>query len=128
MAVAAPAQAPWLGLPAIEGANTYLTPPTGALQVPAVVYRPDQPWIERQQTYKAWVENYVAVCVVNASAGADGVAMLYALALAVKDAIDSDQPAMAAWEWRGAGAIVETEQAGTTYLACAVRLSFRAQY
>jgi hypothetical protein len=126
MAVAI-APAPWLELPDIAGANTYHTPPTGALQVPAVVYRPDEPWIERRQTYKAWVENYVAVCVVNASAGADGVAQLYAMSLAVKQAIDSD-PALAAWEWRSAGAIVETEQAGVTYLACAVRLSFSSQY
>lgn len=127
MAVAAPDLAPWLKLPAIAGANTYLTPPTGALQVPAVVYRPDEPWVERQQTYKAWIENYVAVCVVSAAAGADGPATLYALARKVKDAIDAD-PALEAWEWKGAGAIVETEQAGITYLACAVRLSFRAQY
>ena len=119
--------APWLELPDIAGANVYYTPPAGALQVPAVVYRPDEPWIERQQTYKAWVENYAAVCVVAQSAGADGVAMLYALALAVKEAIDGD-PALAAWEWRSAGAIVETDQAGITYLACSVRLSFRAQY
>lgn len=95
--------------------------------VPAVVYRPDQPWIERQQTYRAWLENYVAVCVVAQSAGADGVVMLYELALAVKEAIDGT-PELAGWEWKGAGSIVEVEQAGVSYLATAVRLSFRAAY
>ena len=119
--------APWLDLPDIAGANTYWVPPAGALVVPAVVYRPDEPWIERQQTFHKWIENYVAVCVVAQASGADGVAKLYQLALAVKEAIDSDS-AMSAWEWKDAGAIVETEQAGVSYLACAVRLSFRADY
>jgi hypothetical protein len=127
MAVATPAVAPWLQLPDIAGAHTYHHPPTGALMVPAVVYRADQPWIERQQTFQRWVENYVAVCVVAASSGADGVQLLYDLTLAVKAAIDGDR-AMSAWEWKGADAIVETEQAGITYLACSVRLSFRAEY
>ena len=81
-------EAPWSQLPDIDGANTYRVPPAGAIQVPAVVYRADEPWIERQQTFRAWVENYVAVCVVAASSGASGVQQLYELALAVKAAID----------------------------------------
>jgi hypothetical protein len=118
------AVAPWLDLPAVEGVNVYRSPPTGAIQVPAIVYRPDEPWIERQATYKAWVERYVAVCVVAASAGADGVAALYAMALAVKSAVD----VMTVWEWVNVGGIVEVEQAGMRYLACAVRLTYRATY
>lgn len=124
MAIATPT--PWLALPPVAGANVYWTPPTGALIVPAIVYRPDDPWIERQTTYRVWKENYVAVCVV-AAGSTDAVGKLYEMALAVKAAMDAD-PLLAGWDWLGAGAIVETEQAGLRYLASAVRLSFNAEY
>ena len=126
MAIAAPPAAPWLALPVIAGANVYWTPPGGALIVPAVVYRPDEPWIDRQPTYRTWLEHYVAVCVV-AYGGPDAVTKLYELAAAIREAIAAD-PDLAGWKWEGAGGIVETEQAGLRYLASAVRLSFSAEY
>lgn len=125
MAIATPT--PWLALPAIASANTYYAPPVGPIVVPAIVYRPDEPWIERQTTYRVWTERYLAVCVVQAGAGVDAVEKLHGMALALKAAIDTDE-ALAGWDWLGAGGIVETEQAGLRYLASAVRLSFSAEY
>jgi hypothetical protein len=118
---------PWAQLPDIAGVNVYRAPPTGAIQTPAIVYRPDEPWIDRQQTYRVWIEHYLAVCVVGASSSADGVAALYEMALAVKAALEAD-PDAAAWDWLGAGGIVATDQGGMSYLACAVRLTYRAEY
>ena len=118
---------PWSSLPAIAGVNVYRYLPSGAISVPAIVYAPDRSWIERRTSYKSWAENYLAVCVVSESAGQDSVQQLYDMALALKAAIDSDR-AMASWEWRGAGGIVQIEQAGLRYLGSAVRLSFSAEY
>jgi hypothetical protein len=125
MAVAIAPALPWLSAPTVAGANTYYVPPTGAIQTPAIVWRPTDPWIERQETYRQWVERYVAVCVVLG--GPEAVEKLYSMALAIKEAIDQD-PALASWRWEGVGGIVETDQAGFTYLAAAVRLSFSASY
>jgi len=118
---------PWLSLPLLGGVNVYWSPPSGPIVAPAIVYRPDQPWIERQATYKVWRELYVAVCVVPASSGPDGVAKLYEMALTLKAALDAPD-APAGWDWLGVGGIVEVDQAGLRYLAAAVRLSFNAEY
>ena len=118
---------PWLQLPDVAGVNVYRYPPAGAIVVPAIVYRPDQPWIDRRASFKVWAENYVAVCIVLASSGQSGIAQLYDMALQIKQAIDSDR-ALSDWEWHGAGGIVRTEQAGLEYLACAVQLTYSAEY
>lgn len=101
--------------------NGYPTPHE-LIQTPAVVLRPDAPWIAREGY--ADHERYVAVCVVSAGDTVSGTASLHDMIHGV--AATADALANAGWSFTDAGRAVVDESTGTPFLAAAVRLSFRS--
>lgn len=95
--------------------------PASQLVVPAIVIRPDEPWIEEDR-FCDFLEHYVAIAVVSASSPEDGVASLYAIIRGIFTAIDE---ADSGWSWVNAGLPVIDETTGTAFLAATVRLNYR---
>lgn len=102
-----------------EGTNIY---PAMAEQIvaPAIVIVPDDPWIT-SQGYQYDLEQYLAICLVEASAPADGLAKLHALVHAVREAGDEG------WEIKDVSGVrnARIPDDGTQYLGSWVRVSFR---
>lgn len=92
--------------------------PISQLKPPAVVIRPDQPWL-LPSAMCADEQRYVAIAVVSASTPADGVRKLYAIVKAIKNAVSG------AWSWESVSAPVVDETTGSPLLAASVRLRYR---
>lgn len=101
----------------LEGANIYPAPPS-QVATPAIVLRPDVPWII-PDTFGWDKEAYVAVCVVNASDPRSGMTELYGLVQIVMAACDD------AFSFVEAGTPVIDETTGTPLLAATVRVTHR---
>lgn len=92
--------------------------PTSQLKPPAVVIRPDQPWL-MPSAMCSDEQRYVAIAVVTASTPSDGVRKLYAIVKAIKNAVSG------AWSWESVSAPVVDETTGVPLLAASVRLKYR---
>jgi hypothetical protein len=103
----------------LTGATATIYPaPPSQVATPAIVIRPDVPWIVPDSF--AWdKEAYVAVCVVLASDPRSGMRDLYALVQAVMAATDDE------FAFVEAGSPVIDETTGTPLLAATVRLTYR---
>lgn len=99
------------------GTNLY-SAPTKEITVPAIVIRPDSPWME-PATFCLELERYAAVCAVNAATPGDGIALLRSLVLAIIEAL------VAPWDWESVEGPVIDESTGTPFLACRVRLTYK---
>lgn len=99
------------------GLNIYPYP-VEQLVVPAIVIRPDTPWMEPDR-FCFERERYVAIPVVSASTPGDGIAMLRLLSLAIIGALVSP------WDWESVDGPVIDESTGTPFLANRIRLLFR---
>lgn len=100
--------------------------PTPQLVPPAVVIRPDNPWVETPSRGDGGGfcfdrQRYVAVAVVTASTPSSGLRKLYAILWGIRQTLD----ALAGWEWISMGAPVIDESTGSAYLAAPVRLTYR---
>lgn len=103
-----------LALPAV---NVYATP-TDKLRAPAVVIRPDDPWMIPGPSLGALSERYLAILVVPAGSPADGLAAIHSMMLALIDALPAD------FALRDGGRMVVDESTGVPLLAAAVRLAY----
>lgn len=103
-----------------QGVSVY-PGPASQLVPPAIVIRPDEPWIEDGGSFCDYLEHYVAIAVVSASSPEDGVASLYAIIRGIFTAIDE---ADSGWSWVNAGLPVIDETTGTAFLAATVRLNY----
>ena len=92
--------------------------PTSQLKPPAVVIRPDNPWLVPSK-FCADEQRYVAIAVVTASTPADGVRKMYAIVKAIKNAVAGS------WSWESVTAPVIDETTGTPFLAASVRLKYQ---
>ena len=91
--------------------------PAAQLKPPAVVIRPDNPWLVPSQ-YCVDEQRYVAIPVVSASTPADGIRKIYAAVIAIKNAL-TDQ-----WSWESVSAPVIDETTGFPLLAASIRLKY----
>lgn len=102
-----------------EGTNLY---PAMAEQIvaPAIVIVTDDPWIQ-STAYQYDTERYLAICLVEASAPADGLAKLHAMVHAIRDAGGDG------WEIEDVSGVrsASIPGDGTQYLGSWVRVSYR---
>jgi hypothetical protein len=91
--------------------------PTSQLKAPAVVIRPDEPWLVPSK-FCADEQRYVAIAVVTASTPSDGVRKLYAVVKAIKNAVSG------AWSWEAVSAPIIDQSTGTAFLVSSVRLKY----
>ena len=99
------------------GANVYPAP-AEQIAAPAVVLRPDEPWITKGRPE---VERYAAVAVVTASSPAQGIAELHRIVHRVM----ADALSLSGWAWVEVGTAIIDESTGTPFLAARVRLEYR---
>lgn len=99
------------------GANVYAAP-AEQIAAPAVVLRPDEPWITKGRPE---VERYAAVAVVTASSPAQGIRELHRI---IHHIIDAAVP-LEGWGWAEVGAAIIDESTGSPFLAARVRLEYR---
>lgn len=101
------------------GVNVYRAP-ANQIVAPAVVLRPDNPWITPQDeaTYCFDHERYVAIAVCRAATPKDALAMMRTIALN----IIANLPA--GWRFDTMSAPVLDETTGTAFLAASLRLSY----
>jgi len=99
-----------------SGTNIYPSP-TDKVEAPAIVIRPDSPWMQPNR-FCAELESYNAVCVVTASTPSDGIAMLRLLSLAIIDVLESP------WDWVSVEGPVIDESTGVPFMASRVRLTY----
>ena len=106
-------------------AGTSIYPgPTNQIVAPAVVIRPDEPWLEPGGHFCYDLQRYVAIPLVSASSPEDGIGRLYLMARAIIEAIDSTV-AESGWSWISVGSALVDESTGTAFLAAPVRLQYR---
>ncbi len=103
-----------VGGPAV---NLYPAPQEHVI-APAIVIRPDEPWITRGATFGMDTEHYVAVAVVTASSPGEGLAALHDLVHRVM-AAEGD-----GWAFVSVGRAIVDEATGVPYLATPVRLTY----
>lgn len=87
---------------------------------PAVVIVPDDPWVE-SNAYQYDTESYLAICLVEASAPADGLDKLHTMIHAVREAGDEG------WEIGNVSGVrsVSLPDDSTRYLGAWVNVTFR---
>ena len=100
-----------------SGLNLY-SEPTEKIEAPAIVVRPDSPWMEPDR-FCFDLEHYSAICVVTASTPGDGIALLRTLSLAIIAAL------VAPWDWVNVEAPLIDETTGVPFLANRVRLTYK---
>jgi hypothetical protein len=103
-----------------EGVSIY-SAPTNQLVPPALVIRPDNPWVEVSRDYCLDQQRYVGVAVVTASSPQSGLSKLYAIFWGVREAIKS----LEGWDWVNIGSPVIDESTGSAYLAAPIRLTYK---
>lgn len=104
------------GMP--TGLNVYPYPVEN-VETPALVIRPDEPWLTVSR-YCDHEEGYLVVAVVSASAPADGISLLRDMSLAIMAAMESP------FEWLEASGPVIDETTGVPFLANRTRVSYKA--
>lgn len=93
--------------------------PVPQLSAPAVVIRPDNPWIVQGPSFCYDEQRYLAVSVVTASTPGDGRRMLYEISKAIRSALPEG------WDWESVNAPIIDESTGAPYLAAGIRLIYR---
>ena len=91
--------------------------PAAQLKPPALVLRPDNPWLV-PSAFCNDEQRYVAIPVVSASTPAAGVRKIYAAVKAIKNALTG------AWSWESVSAPVIDETTGVPLLAATIRLKY----
>lgn len=91
--------------------------PQAKITAPAVVIRPDTPWLQPSR-FCHDEERYAVVCVVTASTPEDGIALLRDMLLRIVDALVSP------WDWIQADGPVVDQSTGVPFLAARLRLKY----
>ncbi len=99
-----------------DGLSVYAAPQE-SITAPAVVIRPDTPWISPDRMCYD-LERYAAVVVVTANSPAEGIALLRSMLLKIIDALTSP------WNWVEAQSPVVDETTGVPFLAARLRLTY----
>lgn len=100
-----------------SGLNVYAFP-TDKIEPPAIVIRPDSPWMA-PDTFCLEQERYNAVAVVTASTPGDGIALLRLLSLGIINAL------IPPWDWETVEAPIIDDSTGVPFLANRVRLTYK---
>ena len=87
---------------------------------PAVIIRPDEPWLEPDRFCKE-AHRYVAVATVSAASAEEGVDRLLTMVTAVIENLPDG------WDWDTVGAPIIDESTGTSFLVAPVRLTFKGE-
>jgi len=87
---------------------------------PAVIFRPDEPWLEPDR-YCDFAQRYVAVATVSAASAEEGVDRLFTMVKAVVENLPEG------WDWDTVGAPIIDESTGTSFLVAPVRLTFKGE-
>lgn len=87
---------------------------------PAVVVRPDEPWLEPDR-FCDYAQRYVAVATVSASTPDEGVVKLQTMVTAIINNLPEG------WDWETVGAPIIDESTGTAFLVAPVRLTFKGE-
>lgn len=103
------------GMP--DDLNLYAAP-APKIEVPAVVIRPGEPWME-PSTFCFELERYSVICAVSASTPEDGIALLRALSLAIIGAL------VPPWDWESVEGPLIDDTTGVPFLANRVRLVYK---
>ena len=98
--------------------NVYPTPDDN-VSAPAIVIRPDTPWIE-PGSYEIDDERYAAIALVTASTPEDGLAALHTLVHSIAHVARTE-----GWEFVSVSAPAVDESTGTPFLAATVSLIYR---
>lgn len=102
---------------ALEDVNVYAAP-TNSVKAPAVVLRPDDPWIRPGPALGTLTEGWLAVAVAPAGDPRSGMDTLHTILLGVIDALPEG------WSIRDVGRPLVDESTGVPVLAAAARLSY----
>lgn len=102
---------------AIPDANVYPAP-AQSIKAPAIVLRPDDPWIQLGRTLGAISEGWLAIAVAPAADPVSGMDTLRSLLLATIDALPDG------WQLRDTGRPIVDESTGVPMLAAAARLTY----
>lgn len=97
--------------------------PTNQIVPPAIVIRPDEPWIE-PDAYCRDLQRYIAIVVVSAGTPEDGTNKMYEVAQGVVEAVN-EAGETTPWAWVSTGAPIIDESTGSAFLAAPVRLQYR---
>lgn len=97
--------------------NVYAAP-TLQIKAPALVLRPDEPWIRLGPALGTLSENWLAVAVAPAGDPRSGMNTLHTILLEVIEALP------AGWSLRDVGRPLLDESTGMPVLAAAARLSY----
>jgi hypothetical protein len=101
-----------------DGVNIYPTPDDNVTP-PAIVIRPDTPWIEPGD-FSIDDERYAAIALVTASTPEDGLAALHTLVHSIAHEARAE-----GWEFVSVSAPAIDESTGTPFLAATVSLIYR---
>jgi hypothetical protein len=104
---------------ALPGVNVYASPAT-SIKAPALVLRPDDPWIVPGPALGALTEAYLAIAVAPAGDPRSGMDTLRTILLEAIEALPPD------WAHRSTGRPVLDESTGVPMLAAAARLMYAA--
>jgi hypothetical protein len=104
-------------VPLMPAVNVYGAPPA-MLKAPALVLRPDEPWIRPGRALGALTEQWLAVAVAPAGDPRSGMDTLRSILLGLIDALP------AGWALRDTGRPIIDESTGAPVLAAAARLTF----
>jgi hypothetical protein len=99
-----------------DGLSVYAAP-SEKVNAPAIVIRPDTPWISPDKMCHD-LERYAAIVVVTANTPEDGIALLRSMLLKIIDALVSP------WNWVQAESPVIDETTGVPFLAARLRLTY----
>lgn len=106
------------------GVNVYEAPPA-QLVAPAIVIRPDSPWMtvaSDDQPFGRISERYAAVAVAQAGDPVSAKDLLRDLVRLARDAALG----LRRWSWTDTSGIAAAEDSGVDYLASTVRVSYSA--
>jgi len=98
------------------GLSVYAAP-SEKITAPAVVIRPDTPWISPDK-FCHDLERYTAVVVVTANTPEEGIGLLRSMLLKIIDALVSP------WNWVEAQGPVVDQSTGVPFLAARLRLTY----
>lgn len=102
------------GMP--DGLNIYAAP-SEKITAPAVVIRPDTPWLVPDH-FCYDLERYAVIVAVSANTPADGIVMLRSVLLKIIAALESP------WKWVQAESPVIDETTAVPFLAARLRLTY----
>jgi hypothetical protein len=92
--------------------------PVSSIKAPAIVLRPDDPWIRTGPSFATYTEGWLAIAVAPAGDPRSGMDTLRSMLYGVIEALP------AGWTLRDTGRPIVDESTGVPMLAAAARLSY----